>query len=41
MDTTDLERRLVALTRDLGVIPSAATYPDDLERCVAMVRNHI
>ena len=41
MDTTDLERRLVELTRDLVVIPSAATYPDDLERCVAMVRNHI
>ena len=36
-----LRDRLVALTRDLVIIPSTALRPEDRERCYQFVRNHI
>lgn len=36
-----LRDRLVALTRDLVIIPSTASRPGDRERCYQFVRNHI
>ena len=33
--------RLVALTRDLMLIPSIPTRPDDLRRCYDFVKNHL
>ncbi|GAX59791.1 acetylornithine deacetylase/Succinyl-diaminopimelate desuccinylase and related deacylases [Candidatus Scalindua japonica] len=39
--STDLEKRLVALTRDLVLIPSDETRPDDIERCFEFIMNHL
>lgn len=39
--TDDLRERLVALTRDLMLIPGCAARPDELERCCAFVSNHV
>lgn len=42
--TNDLQRlrdRLVALTRDLVLIPSIPSRPDDSRRCYEFVKNHI
>ncbi|MDA0991762.1 MAG: M20/M25/M40 family metallo-hydrolase, partial [Verrucomicrobia bacterium] len=37
----ELRGRLIALTRDLMLIPSSARRPHDRERCYAFVRNHV
>jgi succinyl-diaminopimelate desuccinylase len=37
----DLQRRLVALTRDLILIPSDESRPDDITRCIEFVNNHV
>ncbi len=37
----DLQRRLVALTRDLILIPSDASHPEDITRCFEFVINHV
>jgi len=37
----DIEKRLVALTRDLILIPSIPTREDDRRRCYEFVKNHI
>ncbi len=39
--SSDLQRRLVALTRDLILIPSDASSPDDIARCFEFVINHV
>ncbi|MDR4503353.1 MAG: M20/M25/M40 family metallo-hydrolase [Candidatus Scalindua sp.] len=39
--STELQRRLVALTRDLMLIPSDASRPDDISRCFEFVSNHV
>ncbi len=39
--SSELQRRLVALTRDLILIPSDASRPDDVSRCFEFVINHI
>lgn len=39
--STDLQKRLVALTRDLVLIPSDASRPEDIERCFEFVTNHV
>ncbi len=39
--STDLQKRLVALTRDLILIPSDASRPEDIERCFEFVTNHV
>ena len=39
--STDLQKRLVALTRDLILIPSDASRPDDIERGFEFVINHV
>lgn len=39
--STDLQKRLVALTRDLILIPSDASRPEDIERCFEFVINHV
>ncbi|MCP5003752.1 MAG: M20/M25/M40 family metallo-hydrolase [Planctomycetes bacterium] len=39
--STGLQRRLVALTRDLILIPSDASRPDDISRCFEFVINHV
>ena len=36
-----LRDRLVELTRDLVIIPSTASRPDERDRCYQFVRNHI
>lgn len=36
-----LKDRLVALTRDLVIIPSTVSRPEERERCYQFVRNHI
>ena len=36
----DLQSRLEALTRDLMLIPSSHSRPEERERCYAFVRNH-
>lgn len=41
LSSTDLQKRLVALTRDLILIPSDASRPDDIERCFEFVVNHV
>ncbi len=38
---SDLSNRLVALARDLILIPGTATRPEDRERCFEFVRNHL
>lgn len=40
-DRRVLQERLIALTKDLILIPSTASRPDDIERCTAFVRNYI
>jgi succinyl-diaminopimelate desuccinylase len=37
----DIREHLVSLTRDLILIPSSASRPDDIERCIAFIRNYI
>ncbi len=39
--STDLQKRLVALTRDLIMIPSDESRPDDIERCFDFIVNHV
>ncbi len=39
--STDLQKRLVALTRDLILIPSDESRPDDIERCFDFIVNHV
>jgi succinyl-diaminopimelate desuccinylase len=39
--STDLQKRLVALTRDLILIPSDESRPEDIERCFDFISNHI
>jgi succinyl-diaminopimelate desuccinylase len=41
VDDDSLKDRLVALTRDLVIIPSTEGRPDDRERCYQFVRNHL
>ena len=36
-----LHDRLVTLTRDLILIPSIPSRPDDTRRCYEFVRNHV
>src|ERR1044072_4065223 len=36
-----LRKRLVELTRNLILIPSAADRPDEIERCMEFVVNHV
>ncbi|MGR3294449.1 MAG: M20 family metallopeptidase [Candidatus Scalindua sp.] len=38
---TDLQKKLVALTRDLILIPSDESRPDDIERCFEFIINHL
>ncbi len=40
-DSARLRSRLVALTRDLMLIPSIPSRPDDLRRCHDFVKNHL
>ena len=40
-DDDSLKVRLVALTRDLVIIPSTVTRPEDRERCYQSVHNHL
>ncbi len=37
----DIREHLVSLTKDLILIPSSASRPDDIERCIAFIRNYI
>jgi succinyl-diaminopimelate desuccinylase len=37
----NIKRRLVELTRDLILIPSTSTRPDEIERCMEFVINHV
>lgn len=37
----ELRDRMVALTRDLVIIPSTSSRPSELERCYQFVRNHL
>ncbi len=37
----DLQRRLVALTRDLILIPSDASHPEDITHCFEFIINHV
>jgi len=39
--SSDLRERLVAMTRDLVLIPSSADRPDDRRRCYELVKNHL
>ncbi len=39
--STDLQKRLVSLTRDLILIPSDESRPDDIERCFSFIINHL
>jgi len=39
--STDLQKNLVALTRDLILIPSDESRPDDIERCFEFIINHL
>lgn len=39
--SADLTESLIALTRDLVLIPSSAERPAERERCFAFVRNHV
>ncbi len=38
---TDLQKKLVSLTRDLILIPSDESRPDDIERCFEFIINHL
>tara|TARA_B100000959_G_scaffold284791_1_gene357379 strand:- start:2221 stop:3327 length:1107 start_codon:yes stop_codon:yes gene_type:complete len=37
----DLSHRLVALTRDLVLIPTISTRPDNIERSIEFIKNHL
>ncbi|MFQ5580620.1 MAG: M20 family metallopeptidase [Nitrospiria bacterium] len=37
----DIEERLIALTRDLILIPSIPSRPDDRQRCFEFIKNHL
>ena len=37
----DIQERMVALTRDLILIPSIPSRPDDRRRCYEFIRNHL
>ncbi len=37
----DIQERLVALTRDLILIPSIPSRPEDLRRCYEFIKNHL
>ncbi|MFQ5597997.1 MAG: M20 family metallopeptidase [Nitrospiria bacterium] len=37
----DIEERLIALTRDLILIPSNPTRPEDRQRCYEFIKNHL
>lgn len=39
--TEELRKRLVELTRDLILIPSTADRPEEIERCMEFVINHV
>jgi succinyl-diaminopimelate desuccinylase len=39
--STELEKKLVALTRDLILIPSDESRPDDIEHCFEFIINHL
>ena len=39
--STDLQKKLVALTRDLILIPSDESRPDDIDRCFEFIINHL
>jgi hypothetical protein len=41
LDTARLRERLIALTRDLVLIPGSEERPHDLRRAVEWVRNHL
>jgi succinyl-diaminopimelate desuccinylase len=41
LDTARLRERLIALIRDLVLIPGSEERPDDLRRAVEWVRNHL
>jgi len=41
LDDETLRERLVERTRDLVIIPSTSSRPDERERCYQFVRNHI
>ncbi len=38
---TDLQKKLVSLTRDLILIPSDESRPDEIERCFEFIINHL
>lgn len=40
-DTESIRQRIIALTRDLVLIPSIPSRPDDRRRCYEFVRNHL
>lgn len=40
-DYHDIEERLIALTRDLILIPSIPSRPDDRQRCYEFIKNHL
>jgi succinyl-diaminopimelate desuccinylase len=40
-DEQGMRQRLTALTKDLILIPSSESRPDDIERCIAFVGNYI
>ncbi len=40
-DTDSIRQRIIALTRDLVLIPSIPSRPDDRRRCYEFVRNHL
>ncbi len=37
----DIREHLVSLTKDLILIPSSASRPDDIERCAAFIKNYV
>ena len=41
MIATDLQEKLVSLTRDLILIPSTETLTQERERCFQFVKNHL
>lgn len=41
IDENQLKERLIALTRDLILIPSIPSEPQELKRCYSFIRNHV
>lgn len=41
LETDPIRQRIIALTRDLVLIPSIPSRPDDRRRCYEFVRNHL